>query len=207
MDHLPWPVFCVLRSLIEFQRRFSDERACAAYLFRHPDGRSAGGCALVARSMWRAYSEPVSAGLYDASPLAVLPMTLGGYLRLNRLSRSAILPPWAGSGCAVSHHQRSGLLRRKPGPLFPRGIVRAGQRNGAQPPEGACPHQYPPFRPTRRKQPPRRCLPFPGPQGVPALPELGGQRPPTPACGASNKSPAGIPLIPTLMGEGGGGGT
>lgn len=36
-----------------------------------------------------------------------------------------------------------------------------------------------------------------GPQGVPALPELGGQRPPTPACGASNKSPAGIPLIPT----------
>ena len=53
-----------------------------------------------------------------------------------------------------------------------------------------------------------------GPQGVPALPELGGQRPPTPACGgppsgpaptpphlppsgASNKSPAGTPLIPT----------
>ena len=53
-----------------------------------------------------------------------------------------------------------------------------------------------------------------GPQGVPALPELGGQRPPTPASGgrpggpspsaalfphsgASNKSPAGIPLIPT----------
>ena len=53
-----------------------------------------------------------------------------------------------------------------------------------------------------------------GPQGVPALPELGGKRPPTPACGgrpcgpfpsaalfphsgASNKSPAGIPLIPT----------
>ena len=53
-----------------------------------------------------------------------------------------------------------------------------------------------------------------GPQGVPALPELGGQRPPTPAGGGrpggpaptaarfpppgpSNKSPAGIPLIPT----------
>ena len=42
-----------------------------------------------------------------------------------------------------------------------------------------------------------------GPQGVPALPELGGQSGPSPSAalfphsGASNKSPAGIPLIPT----------
>ena len=65
------------------------------------------------------------------------------------------------------------------------------------PPAGTCPRQNPPFRPTRRKQPPRRCLPFPGPQGVPAPPEPGpaaGRPLRLPAAGG----PAGPPPAPTF---------
>ena len=89
--------------------------------------------------------------------------------------------------------RRCGLRPQKP----PCRAVWAAPR---LPPAGTCPHQYPPFRPTRRKQPPRRCLPFPGPQGVPAEPEPGpayGRPLRLPAAGG----PAGPPPAPTFPHE------
>ena len=86
--------------------------------------------------------------------------------------------------------RRCGLRPQKP----PCRAVWAAPR---LPSEGACPHQYPPFRPTRRKQPLRRYLPFPGPQGVPAPPEPGpdyGRPLRLPAAGG----PAGPPPAPTF---------
>ena len=86
--------------------------------------------------------------------------------------------------------RRCGLRPQKP-------PCRAVWAAPACPPAGTCPHQYPPFRPTRRKRPPRRCLPFPGPQGVPAPPEPG------PTCGRPLRlpaagDPAGPPPAPTF---------